>query len=165
MKSRPLYSAAAVTRRLALLLSVLLSLAVLTGSMVAATPASAAPLSAAQSQQTYFAANCITPSYQPVTIVVSCADAGFQVSGLAWAQWTTRLANGSGVARVNNCVPNCAFGTFHAYPVLVTLSQPRFCRNTGYVQFQRMTLFFSAQRPPTLPGRTTFTPGCGLDQD
>jgi hypothetical protein len=150
-----------------------LALVALVASLLLAGPASAAapagedpsPAAAAQGPRVYLASNCINPRYRPTTIIVACADAGAMVRGVTWSEWTNRLANGSGYARINDCAPNCAVGTFHSYPVLVTLSAPRPCPNTGRTQFTRVTLFFSAQRPVGYAQRTTYSPGCGLDRD
>ncbi len=151
-----------------------LALVVLAAALLLAPPTSAAgaaggghpsPAAAAQGPRVYLASNCINPRYWPTTIIVACADAGAMVRGVTWSEWTNRLANGSGYARINDCVPNCAVGTFHSYPVLVTLSAPRPCPNTGRTQFTRVTLFFSAQRPVGYAQRTAYSPGCGLDRD
>jgi hypothetical protein len=59
-------------------------------------------------------------------------EAGCALSGdsttwlwdMTWTIWNSRVAIGAGTEKLDDCTPNCAAGTLHAVPVLVTLSRP-----------------------------------------
>jgi hypothetical protein len=56
-----------------------------------------------------------------------CALSGDSTTSLwnmTWATWNSTLAVGRGTEKLDDCTPNCAAGTLHAVPVLVTLSRP-----------------------------------------
>jgi hypothetical protein len=116
----------------------------------------------AGSARVLFPDTCRRPRYRPTGIILTCGDGGFRLINLRWTEWTARVANGTGVARVNDCDPSCAEGEFRSYPVSVTLSQPRFCRNTRRRQFVRVTLGFPGERPEGEPARSSEHFGCGL---
>lgn len=63
-------------------------------------------------------------SVEPSSYVLACADGNGGLSGLTWSSWTAAGATGSGQDYENNCIPNCAGGTFQYTPVTVTLSGP-----------------------------------------
>ncbi len=58
---------------------------------------------------------------KPKQITVSGDGSGY-VDGLSWTGWGTPRATATGTLRVDNCVPNCAQGTFTGYPATVTLA-------------------------------------------
>lgn len=58
---------------------------------------------------------------KPARILTS-GDSSTYVDGLTWSGWGGPTAVGSGNMKVNNCQPNCAQGTFTAYPATVTLT-------------------------------------------
>jgi serine/threonine protein kinase len=58
---------------------------------------------------------------EPAQIVTSGDGSGF-VKGLTWSGWGTAVALGSGLLEIDNCIPDCAQGTFTGYPATVTLS-------------------------------------------
>jgi hypothetical protein len=57
---------------------------------------------------------------------------GCQLSGdstawlyhMTWSAWNSAVAIGAGTEKLDDCTPNCAAGTQHAVPVVVTLSKP-----------------------------------------
>lgn len=59
-------------------------------------------------------------------------QAGCQLSGdstawlynMTWPTWNSAVAIGAGTEKLDDCTPDCAAGTPHAVPVLVTLSKP-----------------------------------------
>jgi serine/threonine protein kinase len=57
---------------------------------------------------------------EPAQIVTSADGSGF-VKDLAWSGWGTATALGSGLLEIDNCIPNCAQGTFTGYQATVTL--------------------------------------------
>ena len=54
--------------------------------------------------------------------IVTTADGSGYVKNLVWSGWGTAIAHGAGILEVDNCIPNCAQGTFTGYPATVTLS-------------------------------------------
>lgn len=56
------------------------------------------------------------------TVITNSGDGSAAVRGLAWSGWGTPVARGTGLEFDDNCHPDCATGTFFAYPAVVTLS-------------------------------------------
>jgi hypothetical protein len=46
------------------------------------------------------------------------------ITNIVWNYWGATGANGSGITRSNNCVPDCASGTISTISAVVTLSNP-----------------------------------------
>ena len=58
---------------------------------------------------------------RPATVVLACADYNSLIQKISWTSWTRTLASGTGTLVQNDCIPYCAAGHFHSYPVLVML--------------------------------------------
>jgi hypothetical protein len=56
---------------------------------------------------------------RPATYVIFCADANAEFTHLSWQDWGEATAYGTGIARWNDCTPNCASGTWKSEPVTV----------------------------------------------
>ena len=106
----------------------------------------AAPTGAAT--QTFVPRDCVHEAVKPRSIIITCADANFVLTGLKWSHWRRTSAAGAGSAKINDCKPSCAQGHFHKYPVNVSLSSAHFCRKAGKTQFRRMRLTFTDKVPP-----------------
>jgi hypothetical protein len=106
--------------------------------------------SAGAATQTVVPRDCIHEAVKPHSIIITCADANFVLTGLKWSHWRRRSAAGAGSAKINDCKPSCAEGHFHKYPVSVRLSSAHFCRNAGKTQFRRMRLTFTGRVPTGL---------------
>jgi hypothetical protein len=124
----------------------------LMGPLIATAALAVLPLPAAgqglSTDQVFFPANCERESFQPRTIVVTCADQNFTIRSIRWSSWTTTSATGTGTARVNDCEPNCATGKFHSYRgVTVHLSRPVVCTEDGLREFSELTYRFGTSRP------------------
>ena len=89
-------------------------------------------------------------------------DAGFVIERITWNTWTGTRASGRGTASVNNCTPTCVDGTFEKFPVRVALSTPTPCRAGQPLQFVRIAITFTDQRPAGFPRVDRFRYGCGL---
>lgn len=63
----------------------------------------------------------------PDFISLACADNNYTVSELKWRNWGAPEAEGSGVAWLNNCDPDCARGEFGQFPVKVTAREKKRC--------------------------------------
>src|SRR5215467_8856901 len=87
--------------------------------------------------QTKVPRDCIHEAFKPHHITITCADGNFFLSGLKWSQWGRKTAAGKGTANINDCMPFCAQGHFHKYPVKVPPSSAHFCQTAGHTQSQR----------------------------
>jgi hypothetical protein len=76
-------------------------------------------------------------------------------ASIAWSQWTATRAFGSGFNQLNDCIPYCAHGHFHGYPVGIEMWRPRSLG--GLLVFTRMTITYKARRPRGEPPHYTFT--------
>lgn len=93
--------------------------------------------------------NCLgRPQVRPRSYVLACADGNDYLNGLRWVSWSGGAGFARGTEHVNNCVPDCAQGHFHAYPVLVTVwrARPR-AGHPGQRYFSRLTEIYTAGRP------------------
>ena len=110
----------------------------------------AAPAPRPQPRQTVVV-NCLgKQQVKPGTIVLACADYNSLIQKITWTSWTRGLASGTGTLVQNDCVPYCAAGHFHRYPVLVIL-----WANQAYGSGQRyteLTEMLPGARPPVFNG-------------
>ncbi len=91
---------------------------------------------------------------EPPTIILACADANASLTNLTWSAWRPSVAIGQGTLLLNNCTPDCAGGTFVAYPgATVRLSAP-FRTFSGY---QFTTIAYSYHDPSAPGGVRSFT--------
>jgi hypothetical protein len=65
----------------------------------------------------------VTPKHEPSSLLMS-GDGSLYAQHITWTGWGTARATGQGTAEVNDCTPYCAAGTYHAYPVTITLTKP-----------------------------------------
>src|SRR5579859_2010601 len=79
------------------------------------------------------------PQVHPATLMLACDDGNAYLSGLRWTAWGSTAA-ATGTWRINDCVPNCAAGTFHSFAATVKLWQPeplpRRCRQAELLPSQ-----------------------------
>jgi hypothetical protein len=62
---------------------------------------------------------CAKPAVKPVTLVISCADANSEFTGLHWYGWGDATTYATGTARWNDCTPTCVAGTWRSNPVTI----------------------------------------------
>ena len=95
---------------------------------------------------------------RPSSYVLACADANDYLTRLSWKSWGPGLASATGVQKENDCVPDCASGHFHSYPVDV-IFWGRIAVRPGEQRFTRVTLLYPGARPPVghHPGPATVT--------
>jgi hypothetical protein len=86
----------------------------------------------------YFPSKCYNANQKPKRVVVSCADANFQLKSLRWHGWNKKKAKAQGKALVNDCRPDCARGTFHTIPARARVSKPYFCREERRYLYRRL---------------------------
>jgi hypothetical protein len=94
--------------------------------------------------------NCLNRAQmQPKSFMLACADGNDYLTGLAWTSWTPARATATGKQAVNDCIPYCAAGKFHSYPVHVIFSRSEpVARHPGETYFTRLTLLYPGARPP-----------------
>lgn len=95
--------------------------------------------------------DCLSkPRTEPRDFVLTCADGNTALNRLGWTSWTATMASAVGTLTENDCIPYCAAGHFHNYPVLVVLWRP-----VGYLHGQRfseLTMIFTGARPKVYNG-------------
>jgi len=92
--------------------------------------------------------NCGKLVTRPAAIIVTCADANYQLRSLRWRSWGPATAVATGTAEINDCTPTCVAGHGHAYAVSVTLSRPTRCGRS--LRFLRLAVTFAGARPKGL---------------
>ena len=93
------------------------------------------------------------PEARPRTFTLACADGNDYLSGLSWTSWGPDLASGYGTQVENDCLPYCAAGHFHSYPVLAVLWGHAALRgNPGTVRYTKITLIYTGARPKVFNG-------------
>jgi hypothetical protein len=136
------------TRILGMLAAPVIGLSLM-GASSQHAPASHSEMPPAQNQT--IIVNCLgKPQVRPGTIVLACADYNSLIDKITWTSWTSELASGTGTLVQNDCVPDCAKGHFHRYPVLVIL-----WANQAYGAGQRyteLTEMLPGTRPPVFNG-------------
>lgn len=91
--------------------------------------------------------NCNKAQYKPKELTLACGDGSNFIRSLKWSSWTRTRASGTGVDEVNDCTPDCAAGRFKGYPVSVTLSKPKSCRNVKQKVFGHILETYGGSHP------------------
>jgi hypothetical protein len=86
---------------------------------------------------------------EPKRIFVS-ADGAHYLARLTWTGWGTPTARATGLDEVDNCLPDCAQGTFTGYPVKVTVTALIPYGSQGLQGYSLID--FSAPSDPYSPG-------------
>lgn len=102
--------------------------------------------------------DCGPLASRPQTLVITCADANYELASLAWHGWGGARATATGVVRANDCTPNCAAGHFHSYRVRATADRLKRCGAARY--YGRLTIVYAGARPQGIDKRDVRTLGC-----
>src|SRR5437588_2713424 len=89
---------------------------------------------------------CVRAHYKPRRLILGC-DGSNYLKALTWSSWTTRRASGRGIDEINDCMPDCASGHFHAYPVAVKVSRPGRCARITHKVFRHFEFVYGSQHP------------------
>ena len=101
--------------------------------------------------------NCLGhPQVRPGRFTLACADANDYLTGLAWKSWGPMLASATGMQAVNDCVPYCAAGHFHRYPVDVVLWRPEAAGPVSQ-RYTSITLLYPGVHPAYVGSRRPVT--------
>jgi hypothetical protein len=138
----------------AMLAPAALGAAIVAGALTgAAQPAAAqvrVPAAVQRSASTPVLVNCEGAHVvRPSQFVIACADGGIRLSHLSWQTWGS-TAYGGGTFVENDCVPNCAEGTYYYFPVLTVLWRPQALPSGGGQYFTRLTEIFTGKH--CMPG-------------
>ncbi|MBQ0826361.1 hypothetical protein [Streptomyces tagetis] len=97
------------------------------------------------------------PEVRPEAFIIACGDGNSVLTSLQWSRWDARAAVATGVNDVNDCDPDCAAGTFLAYPVTVRLDRARVAeQDAGQTRFTRLSLTYTDGRPDGYPAVVTY---------
>jgi hypothetical protein len=98
--------------------------------------------------------NCLGQAQvRPSSFILACADANDYLTKLSWTSWEPNLASAYGTQEENDCIPYCAAGHFHAYPVDVVLwGGTAVIGSPGTQRYRTITLLYPGKRPPIYNG-------------
>jgi hypothetical protein len=102
--------------------------------------------------------NCGPLVSSPGQLILTCADANYELTHLVWRHWGKAVASATGTARANDCTPTCAGGHFHSYPVAVTADRLARCNSARY--YARLTIVYANRRPAGIARRDVHTLAC-----
>jgi hypothetical protein len=93
--------------------------------------------------------NCGHAQIRPRDFILTCADGNSYLTKLTWSTWTSPFPTATGTQMINDCVPYCADGTFHKYPVdVIFWRRETLPHHPGMRYFTRVTVLYPAARPP-----------------
>ncbi|MEO6990072.1 MAG: hypothetical protein ABI346_02115 [Candidatus Baltobacteraceae bacterium] len=128
-----------------------LALGVIGGAPLASSAAPSAEAAATSAPSAPAAAMMLPdcagkPAARPSEIIFACADANFGVRKLSWTGWGEPFAAATGQAYLNDCMPNCAAGHMHTYPMIVVAKGSQKCPN-GERAYETVTYAFVGRSP------------------
>jgi len=139
-------------RRLVLSVTLAAVVAVSTAAVTLSGPATAASPTRA--------VPCVgQPQVRPAKWVLACGDGNAYLTGLHWVRWSSSVGVARGTEHLNDCVPDCARGTFHATPAVLVFSDPVATKAHGTL-FSVLTVLADTRLPGS--GGATFTQGLPL---
>jgi hypothetical protein len=97
---------------------------------------------------------------RPREYTLPCADQKSVLTGLTWAAWGSSSAfAAAGINTFDDCIPNCAEGHFHSFPVLAALwrAEP-WPGHTAQRYFTRLTLIYTGPRSYRAGGKLHVLP-------
>jgi hypothetical protein len=79
---------------------------------------------------------------RPAYYLLACGDGNAWWQRVKWGSWGSNIAVGHGQIVINDCIPYCFDGHFHAYPLTVRVSHLRQAAKSGLL-YKRYTLSYS----------------------
>jgi hypothetical protein len=83
-------------------------------------------------------------AYKPSTLAFGAHE---QITDMSWSTWAKKLAIGTGMYQVNDCLPSCAEGTITPTPATVYLTGRVRC-GKHYV-YKRLKVYFGGRKNGT----------------
>ena len=120
-------------------------------ALVAVAVAIAAAPRADAARTVYFPSKCNNASFEPHSVVVTCADGKTTFKTTGWERWSSGSAHTTGVLVFPECgsTPLYKCNTYAEHKATITLSGPQNC--SGRWQFRR--LFIEDLEPSAPPVR------------
>jgi hypothetical protein len=103
--------------------------------------------------------NCVKASSRPQNLTLACGDGNTVLSGLRWSSFGGPSARARATLEMNTCEPNCAAGKVVRYPVAVSATKVRKCKE-GLRVYDKVALRFTGRAPSSSGGLTHWTLGC-----
>lgn len=121
---------------------------------VAAAPAAAAMPGAARAHP---GVTCPTgtPVVAPTFVPISCGDGSAFAIHVRWTYLSTSLGRAKGAVLLDDCLPNCAQGHYHAYGARLVFSGVATTHGRPY--FTRLRIHFTSRHPAGRPTVWTAT--------
>jgi hypothetical protein len=92
---------------------------------------------------------------RPGSYILACGDGNAYVTGLHWASWGQAAAFATGTDTFRACIPSCAAGHLHSFPILATLWRARpLPGHQGVRYFSRLTIIYTGSRSYRAGGKT-----------
>lgn len=105
-----------------------------------------AAAAAAQTPDATLPSKCLDQQIAPVSVILTCGDAGIIAHDLVWSDWGGAQPSATGTASVEICDPDCATGGREEYPITLVASELRDCYY-GEPQYTLVTYGFPAASP------------------
>jgi hypothetical protein len=86
------------------------------------------------------------PEVKPGHFVLACGDGNWYLTDVHWARWTPNVGIARSTEHLDDCMPNCAAGTFHTSPAVVVFSNPVATKKYGSL-FAVVTVLGNARLP------------------
>ncbi|CAB5240901.1 unannotated protein [freshwater metagenome] len=97
-----------------------------------------------------YVTNCGTVDFKPDSILKYCGDGAVGIGEITWDSWSASGARGIGKYFVNNCLPNCAEGTWDYQKVEIALSRVKTIQSKEVLTYIKVVSFDSALLPEIL---------------
>ena len=106
----------------------------------------------------------VHPRTRPGQYILACANGGAYLASLHWAAWGSSAAFADGISTFNDCVPSCAAGHGHRFPVLVVLWRPEpLAGHVGERYFTRLTIIYTGSRTYSAGAKQYHLPATATD--
>ena len=127
-----------------------IGLAASAGASAQARATTVVTLSATKKATKFVVADCSQLQVRPGSYIFTCADGGAGLENLHWTNWNAKLASARGTYYYNDCIPYCAAGHFHKFPVVAVLwGSDAVKGHPGVRRYAEFTLvFIGSERPP-----------------
>ncbi|MFF1835544.1 hypothetical protein ACFVXE_15245 [Streptomyces sp. NPDC058231] len=125
---------------------------------LAATVVPASASTRAKSAADVTVVDCFSqPQVRPGTFLIACGDGNSILVKMRWSEWKQNVASGSGLNVVNDCLPYCAAGKFHSYPVTVRLDRPKaWQKDPAQKHYTELRVVYTGARPSHMPREMTY---------
>lgn len=86
-----------------------------------------------------------TPVVEPTFVPISCGDGSAFVIHVRWTYLSTHLGRAKGIVLLDDCVPDCAAGRYHAYGARLVFTDVATTHDRPY--FTRLRIHFTSRHP------------------